>query len=130
MTYRGRPAGLLYCFVFAIAAFFARPAAAHHSAAATYDAGRTITLTGKVSEFAWRNPHCFLYLDVDAGPFKDRRYVVEMSSLVVLTSTGWTKSTVKAGDEIRIDVLPSRAGKPAGLCRNCEIRINGKVTKA
>jgi hypothetical protein len=110
--------------------FAGAPALAHHSAAATYDADASITLTGTVFEFAWRNPHCVLSLDVDAGPFKGRRYVVEMSSLVVLANTGWTKSTVKAGDEVRITVLPSRTGRPAGLCRNCEIRINGTVTKA
>ena len=102
------------------------PVSAHHSAAAAYDADRTITLTGTVSEFLWRNPHCFLYLDVDAGPNKGRRYVVEMSSLGVLSSEGWTRATVKAGDKVRITVMPSRSGTAAGLCRNCDLRINGR----
>jgi uncharacterized protein DUF6152 len=102
----------------------------HHSAAAKYDASRPVTLHGKVSEFAWRNPHCFLYIDVDAGLYKGRRYVVEMSSAGVLANAGWTTSTLKAGDDIRITVLPARAGNAAGLCRDCELRINGTVTKA
>ena len=102
----------------------------HHSAAATYDALRPVTLTGTVAEFAWRNPHCVLYIDVDAGPYKERRYVVEMSSAGVLGNAGWRRSTLKPGDTIRITVLASRAGNAAGLCRACEISINGKVTKA
>ena len=106
------------------------PVAAHHSAAAIYDADHTLTLSGRVFEFLWRNPHCFLYLDVDAGPLKGHRYVVEMSSLGVLRNQGWTRLTLKAGDAISIEVLPARARKDAGLCRDCRIRINGKVTKA
>jgi len=100
---------------------------AHHSAAAKYDAVHPITLTGRVSSFAWRNPHCFLYLDVDAGTFKGRTYVVEMSSAGVLGAKGWRSSTLKPGDTIRITVLPAIAGNAAGLCRECEIRINGGV---
>ena len=107
----------------------AAPAAAHHSAAAKYDATAALTLTGTVSQFAWRNPHCFLYLDVSAGPFKGRQYVVEMSSAGVLGNGGWTPSRIAPGDAIQITVLPSRAGTPAGLCRACQLRVNGVVTK-
>jgi hypothetical protein len=110
---------------------FALPAAAHHSAAATYDASRLLTLTGSVARFDFRNPHCFLSIDVDAGPFKGRRYVVEMSSAGVLASSGWRASSIKAGDRVRITVMPSRAGRAAGLCRDCDVSINGGiVTKA
>ncbi|HUK35454.1 MAG TPA: DUF6152 family protein [Vicinamibacterales bacterium] len=114
----------------AAVALVSSPAAAHHSAAAKYDASAPLTLTGTVAEFAWRNPHCFLYLDVDSGPFKGKRYVVEMSSAGVLGNAGWTRSRLAPGDVIQITVLPARAGTPAGLCRACEMRVNGVVTKA
>ena len=104
--------------------------AGHHSAAAKYDALHPVTLTGTVAAFAWRNPHCFLTLDVDAGPYKGRRYVVEMSSAGVLGSSGWTRARIKPGDAIRVTVLPSLDGHAAGLCRECVIAINGNVTKA
>src|SRR3954470_12447844 len=102
----------------------ASPASAHHSAAAKYDAFAPLTLTGRVASFAWRNPHCFLYVDVDAGAFKGRRYVVEMSSAGVLSSAGWNRSRIKPGDAIDITVLPARTGTAAGLCRACAIRVN------
>ena len=125
---RGRPHGL-HCVLMVAAASIASPALAHHSAAAKYDATAPLTLTGTVSKFAWRNPHCFLYLDVDAGPFKGRQYVVEMSSAGVLGNSGWTRSRLAPGDAIEITVLPARAGTPAGLCRGCSLRVNGVVTK-
>jgi len=102
----------------------------HHSAAAKYDADHPLRLTGRVSEFSWRIPHCFLSLDVDSGDYKGRRYVVEMSSAVVLADAGWTRSMLKPGDAIAITVLPARAGMAAGLCRKCDISVNGTVTKA
>jgi len=103
----------------------------HHSAAAKYDASRTLTLNGTVTAFTWRNPHCFLYLDAQTGPYKGRAYVVEMSSAGVLAGAGWSASRIKAGDTIQITVLPARAkGMAAGLCRECQISINGAVTKA
>jgi hypothetical protein len=108
----------------------AAPAFAHHSAAAKYDINSPLTLSGTAAGFAWRNPHCFLYLDVDNGPFKGKRYVVEMSSAGVLAGGGWARSRIKPGDAIRITVLPARVGTAAGLCRACEIRVNGVVTNA
>ena len=126
----GKPQGLHYVLVVLACAIAGVPVAAHHSAAAVYDADHVLTLSGQVSEFLWRNPHCFLYIDVDAGPLKGHRYVVEMSSLGVLRNQGWTRLTLKPGDALSIDVLPARMRKDAGLCRDCLIRINGKVTKA
>ena len=108
----------------------AAPASGHHSAAATYDASRSVRITGTVAEFAFRNPHCFLYLDVDGGPYTGRRYVVEMSSAGVLANDGWTPSTLRAGEKIAVTVLPARSGTPAGLCRDqCAARLYRSAAK-
>jgi hypothetical protein len=116
-------------FAAAVVLAVAAPASAHHSAAAKYDASAPLTLTGTASQFVWRNPHCFLYLDVSTGRFKGRQYVVEMSSAGVLGNSGWTRSRIVPGDVIQITVLPARAGTAAGLCRACELRVNGVVTE-
>jgi hypothetical protein len=98
---------------------------AHHSAAATYDATRSIPVTGIVSSFAWRNPHSHLYICVTNGPFKGKEYVIELSSPVVLEEVGWSRTSFKAGDRVTIYVNPSRTGAPIGLCRNCLVTVNG-----
>ena len=119
----GRPDGL-HCVWTALAILLvAVPAAAHHSAAARYDADHPLTLTGTVAEFTWRVPHCFLYLHVTSGPFAGRRYAVEMSSAFVLQQAGWTRSQFAPGETVQITVLPSRVGAAAGLCRDCAIRV-------
>jgi hypothetical protein len=104
-------------------------ASAHHSAAASYEADQSIEIKGKVLEFAWRNPHCHLYIDVTRGPFKGQTYAVELSSPGALVNDGWTQTLLQPGDRVVMNVHPSRVGAPVGLCRNCTLTINGKVTK-
>ena len=104
-------------------------ASAHHSAAASYDAVESIAIKGKVVEFAWTNPHCHVYVDVADGRFKGRTYGVELGSPSALAHDGWTRTLLQPGDEVVIEVHPSRVGAPVGLCRNCTLTINGKVTK-
>jgi hypothetical protein len=99
-------------------------ASAHHSAAATYDAAQSIPITGTVAAFSWRNPHSHLYVDVTAGPFKGKEYVIELSSLVVLEEAGWSRTSFKAGDRVTVYVNPSRTGAPIGLCRPCTVTVN------
>ena len=104
-------------------------ASAHHSAVASYDAVESIAIKGTVVEFAWTNPHCHVYVDVADGLFKGRTYGVELGSPGALAHDGWTKTLLQPGDDVVIEVHPSRVGAPVGLCRKCTLTINGKVTK-
>ena len=102
-------------------------ASAHHSAAASFEADASISIKGKVVEFAWTNPHGHVYIDVIEGPFAGRTYTVELGSPGALLNDGWTRTLLRSGDDVVMHVHPSRAGAPVGLCRNCALTINGKV---
>jgi hypothetical protein len=108
-----------------VLALAAAPASAHHSATATYVADETVAVKGKVLEFAWTNPHCHVYIDVAVGPFKGRTYTVELGSPSALAGDGWTKASLRPGDEVVMTVHPSRTGAASGLCRRCALSING-----
>jgi hypothetical protein len=101
-------------------------ASAHHSAAATYDADRVVEIRGTVFEFAWKNPHCHLYVDVTEGRFTGMRYMVELGSAEALSHAGWTKTLLRVGDQVVMGVHPSRIDAAVGLCRDCAFTINGK----
>ena len=105
-------------------------ASAHHSATASYDADRSIDITGTVLEFSWKNPHCRISVNVTDGPFKGRTYAIEMSSPTVLSEEGWTRNALRAGDRVVARVHPSRAGTAVGLCRSCAFVINGTARTA
>ena len=104
-------------------------ASAHHSAVASYEADQSLEIKGTVVQLAWRNPHCYLYIDVKEGPFKARTYTVELGSPSVMIESGWAKDLLKPGDAVAIEVHPSRIGAATGLCRGCALTINGKVAK-
>jgi hypothetical protein len=85
---------------------------AHHSGA-MYDYKQSITLSGTVREFQWRNPHCFIQLQVP-GNAQPREWSVEMGSTGDLFRGGWRPGTVGAGDHLKIVVHPTRDSSPAG----------------
>jgi hypothetical protein len=43
----------------------AAPVAAHHSAAALFDPGQRISRIGVLKEVDWRNPHIYLYVEIE-----------------------------------------------------------------
>ena len=97
-----------------IVALFSGPAMAHHGVAG-YDMTKTITLHGTVTKFDWSNPHVVVYVDAknDAGELQ--HWTIEFASPVHMVRAGWSKSSMKTGDDISIDTHPSRNGAPVGI---------------
>ncbi len=103
------------CHLIALLAGLALPIAAlaHHSGA-MFDATRTQTLAGTVTEFNWTNPHSSFKVDVAGADGKVETWAIEMNSPQNLIRTGWKRSTIKAGDKVTVVVRPLRDGKPGG----------------
>jgi hypothetical protein len=78
----------------------APPVLAHHSFAADYDVSKPITLRGTVTQFEWMNPHAHLYLDVKGDSGKITNWEFELGSPNTLLRAGWTKHSLKIGDEV------------------------------
>jgi hypothetical protein len=110
-----------------IAAASAIPVAAHHGTNASYDPTKPTQLSGTVTEFVWKNPHCQLYFQVKDASGKVTAWGGELNSPSVLRREGWSKETFKPGDQITLTVFPSRAGAPLGVIdRRHPITANGK----
>jgi len=84
------------------------PATAHHSLAGTYVLDQTSTIEGTIFQFTVRNPHSFISLDVKDSTGRVVRWGVEWNGATLLTQTGVTAQTLKAGDLITIIGRPSR----------------------
>lgn len=108
---------------------FPAPMFAHHGIRTSYDQHKTIQVKGKVTEFTWKNPHSALFMVITDGPFKGRTYAVELNSPGVLIAKGWTKTQFQVGDEVVMNVHPSKTGASIGECLSCTIIVNGKETK-
>jgi hypothetical protein len=104
------------------------PVYAHHGNA-SYDPDKTVTLKGTVTKWLWANPHCLLFFDVKEDKSETQHWVAEASNPVDMERAGWASTSMKPGDEMTIDVMPSKNGVPVGRIR--QVRLNdGTVLKA
>ena len=92
------------------------PLNAHHGNS-SYDYTATKTLKGIVTEWTWSNPHCLLKLDSKDEKGNVTHWVFEASSPVDLLHAGWTATEIKPGDELTVDIMPTKTGTSSGRIR-------------
>jgi len=108
--------GKLFCVLVTVAGLLAFPglAFAHHGVAG-YDMTKIITLHGTVTKFDWGNPHCVIYMDAKGDTGEVQHWTMELASPAFLVRAGWSKRSLKEGDDITIETHPSRNGAPIGI---------------
>ena len=89
------------------------PAWSHHSHT-MFDHTKEVTLSGTVTEFVFRNPHVFLYVDIKADSGETVNYWVEMSNIPNMIRRGIGQGTFKAGDKVTVNLYPLKDGRPGG----------------
>jgi len=94
----------------AAALLFATGAFAHHSFAVFFDADRSVTVRGTVTEFQFRNPHGLIRIKNTDKDGKEQTWKAETNSPSILERRGWGKDSLKAGDEVIIEGWPARDG--------------------
>ncbi|HEY5623653.1 MAG TPA: DUF6152 family protein [Gammaproteobacteria bacterium] len=91
-------------------------ALAHHSGHFFVD--ETVTLTGTVKEMQLTNPHSWIEMMVPNDQGELVQWSIEMSAPIVLFRRGWTRETVKPGDEVTVVARPMRDGRPGAIYVN------------
>ena len=105
----------------ATAVLLPAPAHSHHSNVA-YEVTKVITITGVVKAFDWVNPHTWVHVVVDDGKGGKVEWACEGRAPGILSRAGWTRSVLKAGDRVTIDMSPAKDGS--------KVSIIARVTKA
>jgi hypothetical protein len=109
MTYR--PA------VFAVAALLlllslGGSAFAHHGFVSWFDMSKSTTVKGTVTSYDWTNPHAYIYFDVKDEKGAVEKWSAELGALGMLARAGWSRNTLKPGDEITATGNRAKDGKP------------------
>ncbi|MDB5461303.1 MAG: hypothetical protein JWO72_3044 [Caulobacteraceae bacterium] len=86
---------------------------AHHSAA-MFDATKTNTLVGTVTQYQFENPHAWIYLMVVNPGGTQKQYSIEMTSPNLLQRAGWRPATLKPGDRVTVKIHPLHDGSNGG----------------
>ena len=75
---------------------------AHHSFAAEFLADETAIFHGVVTEVWFKNPHVRYYIEIMNEDGSKEIWDVRASSPALLVRKGWSKNTIKEGDEITV----------------------------
>ena len=104
---------LLVCIAFLA---YVVPGLAHHASTPFYDPETVVDLQGSVTRFVFRNPHAFLFLDVEGEDGQVSEWQVELGAPVGLRRVGWTPDSLTVGTIVRLSGRKSRAEGSQGVC--------------
>ena len=88
-------------------------AMAHHSFA-MFDNEHPIELRGALQEFKFTSPHTIVFLTVMNLDGTTTTWNLEGENSGTLIRAGWTRQSIKPGDELIMTIMPLRSGAPAG----------------
>jgi Family of unknown function (DUF6152) len=94
------------------AAFFliSIPLLAHHGAS-EYDMTKIVTLPATVKELQFVNPHTLLVFTVKDDSGKTMEWEGELPSPNLLSRRGWSRNTLKSGDQVTVIGSPAKNGE-------------------
>ena len=93
------------------------PLLAHHGRGASYDGSKLMTVQGTITEWAYRNPHAALYVDVKEADGKVVNWGFESQNVSSLSRLRIFRNSFHAGQQVTIKFNPSRGGAPVGVLR-------------
>ena len=96
--------------VFLAAILWMNSAVAHHSFAAEFDWQKPVTLKGTVVKWEMINPHGWITIDAAGPDGKTLQWMVETSNPNGLMRLGWTKRSLKPGDQVTIEGYLAKDG--------------------
>ncbi len=98
----------------------AMPVLAHHSTAAEFDQTKPLTLKGAITKMEWRNPHAWLYIDVNQSDGSVVAWALELASPNTLMRQGWRKDALPVGAEVTVEGFNAKEGvfpRPTAVTR-------------
>lgn len=107
-----------------------QPVLAHHGAANLYDTSKAVMLKGTITKFEWTNPHNQIFFDVRDAGGKVVSWIAATEPPQVMLERGWTRRSLKAGDEVTVYIFAATNGAPVGNLQRIVLADGRELTAA
>ena len=105
----------------------AAPLLAHHSFDAEYDRSKTVAMKGTVTKIEWMNPHTRFYIDVKDDKGSVTNWNMELGSPNGLIRAGWTRKSLKIGDQVTVTASLAKDGSKMANARKITLADGKEV---
>ena len=75
---------------------------------------KAVELKGTITMFEWTNPHNQIHFDVTDATGKVTSWIAATEPPQVMLERGWTRRSLKAGDQVTAYVFVAKNGAPVG----------------
>lgn len=100
-----------YLTFLSVACLAAMPVWGHHSDAGM-DVDTIVAFEGTVTEFAFRNPHVYIGVETTDASGERVEWSLQMGGANGMLRRGWTRDTLRVGDQVAVRVHPAQDGRP------------------
>jgi hypothetical protein len=105
----------------------AAPALAHHPFSSEFDANAPVHIVGKVMRIDWSNPHVMIQVTGASG---NQNWTLEAASPSELARKGWSRDTLKVGDQITAEGYKAKSEPTTASARVIELPGGKKLSAA
>jgi hypothetical protein len=89
------------------------PLAAHHGGN-LYDTTKAKVMKGTITKFEWGTPHNQIFYDVKTDKGEVEHWVASTEPAGVMLERGWTRRSLKPGDEVTVYIFAAKNGATVG----------------
>ena len=72
--------------------------------------GKTVSYKATITKFEYSNPHTQIYFDVADDKGNVDHWVAETTNPAMLNRVGWSRESLKPGDQVTLVVNPNKVG--------------------
>jgi uncharacterized protein DUF6152 len=102
---------------------------AHHGGN-LYDTTKAQVMKATITKFEWGTPHNQIYYDVKTDKGEVQHWVASTEPAGVMLERGWTRRSLKAGDEVTVYIFAAKNGATVGNLQKIVLADGKELTAA
>ena len=102
---------------------------AHHGGN-LYDTTKAKVMKGTITKFEWGTPHNQIFYDVKTDKGELEHWVASTEPAGVMLERGWTRRSLKAGDEVTVYIFAAKNGATVGNLQKIVLADGKELTAA